>query len=56
MVVVPREFADDLLRTLEERAAAEAAYNDSVATGNFSNAWVDAILEDNGVIVNGKPK
>src|SRR5215210_742490 len=40
VVVVPREFADDLLRRLEERAAAEAAYNDSVATGNFSNAWV----------------
>jgi regulator of RNase E activity RraA len=56
VVVVPREFADDLLRRLEERAAAEAAYNDSVATGNFSNAWVDAILEDSGVIVNGKPK
>jgi regulator of RNase E activity RraA len=53
VVVVPREFADDLLRRLEERAAAEAAYNDSVATGNFSNAWVDAILEDSGVVVNG---
>jgi regulator of RNase E activity RraA len=56
VVVVPREFADDLLRRLEERAAAEAAYNDSVATGNFSNAWVDAILQDSGVIVNGTPK
>jgi regulator of RNase E activity RraA len=56
VVVVPREFAADLLRRLEERAAAEAAYNDSVATGNFSNAWVDAILEDSGVIVNGKPQ
>jgi regulator of RNase E activity RraA len=56
VVVVPREFADDLLRRLEERAAAEAAYNDSVATGNFSNAWVDAILQDSGVIVNGNPK
>jgi regulator of RNase E activity RraA len=56
VVVVPREFADDLLRRLEERAAAEAAYNDSVATGNFSNAWVDAILQDSGVIVNCTPK
>jgi hypothetical protein len=59
-VVVPREFADDLLRRLEERAAAEAAYNDSVASGNFSNEWVDAILTDSGVVVNGhgngKPK
>jgi regulator of RNase E activity RraA len=55
VVVVPREFADDLLRRLEEKEAAESAYNDSVAAGNFSNAWVDAILEDNGVVVNGKP-
>jgi regulator of RNase E activity RraA len=55
VVVVPQEFADALLGTLEEREAAESAYNESVATGNFSNAWVDAILEDNGVVVNGKP-
>jgi regulator of RNase E activity RraA len=52
VVVVPREFAADLLRRLEERAVAESAYNDSVASGNFSNAWVDAILEENGVIIN----
>jgi regulator of RNase E activity RraA len=56
VVVVPQEFAADLLKRLEERAAAEAAYNDSVASGNFSNAWVDAILEDSGVIINGSGK
>jgi len=56
VVVVPAEFADNLLQRLLEREAAESAYNDSVASGNFSNAWVDAILEDSGVIVNGKPK
>jgi regulator of RNase E activity RraA len=56
VVVVPREFAADLLKRLEERAAAEAAYNESVASGNFSNAWVDAILEDSGVIINGTGK
>jgi regulator of RNase E activity RraA len=53
VVVVPREFAGDLLRRLEERAAAEAAYNASVESGNFSNAWVDEILSDSGVIVDG---
>jgi regulator of RNase E activity RraA len=53
VVVVPREFAADLLRRLEERAAAEAAYNASVESGNFSNEWVDAILADSGVIVDG---
>jgi RraA family protein len=53
VVVVPREFAGDLLRRLEERAAAEAAYNASVESGNFSNEWVDAILADSGVVVDG---
>jgi regulator of RNase E activity RraA len=53
VVVVPREFASDLLRRLEERASAEAAYNASIESGNFSNEWVDAILSDSGVIVNG---
>ena len=53
VVVVPREFAADLLKRLEERAAAEAAYNASVESGNFSNEWVDAILEDSGVIIDG---
>jgi regulator of RNase E activity RraA len=53
VVVVPREFASDLLQRLEERAAAEATYNASVESGNFSNAWVDAILSDSGVIVDG---
>jgi len=56
VVVVPQEFADDLLKRLQERAAAEAAYNDSVASGDFSNAWVDAILEDSGVVINGTGK
>ena len=56
VVVVPQEFAADLLKRLQERAAAEAAYNDSVASGDFSNAWVDAILEENGVVFNGQPK
>jgi regulator of RNase E activity RraA len=53
VVVVPREFAADLLHRLEERASAEAAYNASVQSGNFSNAWVDDILSDSGVIVDG---
>jgi regulator of RNase E activity RraA len=56
VVVVPQEFAADLLKRLQERAAAEAAYNDSVASGDFSNAWVDAILEDSGVVINGTGK
>jgi regulator of RNase E activity RraA len=53
VVVVPQEFADSLLARLRERAAAESNYNESVAKGEFSNAWVDAILEDSGVTING---
>jgi regulator of RNase E activity RraA len=55
VVVVPRQFADELLQRLVERAAAESAYNDAVASGDFSNAWVDALLEDSGVVINGEP-
>ena len=36
-----------------ERAAAETNYNKAVARGEFSNSWVDAILEDSGVTING---
>jgi regulator of RNase E activity RraA len=53
VVVVPRDFVDDLLRRLNERADAEAAYNAAVESGDFSNAWVDTILEDSGVVING---
>jgi regulator of RNase E activity RraA len=49
VVVVPMDSADDVLRRLRERAAQEAAYVAAVARGDFSNAWVDAILEDGGV-------
>jgi regulator of RNase E activity RraA len=53
VVVVPLEVADELLERLNERADAEADYNAAVASGNFSNSWVDAILEDSGVVING---
>jgi len=49
VVVVPRSIASDLLRRLQDRAAAEADYTAAVARGEFSNAWVDAALDGNGV-------
>ena len=49
VVVVPREFVDEMLQRLTEQAAAEANYTAAVARGDFSNAWVDAILEQGGV-------
>jgi regulator of RNase E activity RraA len=51
IVVVPRDIADDLLQRLTERTAAEADYTAAVARGEFNNAWVDALLERNGVAI-----
>jgi regulator of RNase E activity RraA len=51
IVVVPRDIADDLLQRLTERKAAEADYTAAVARGEFNNAWVDALLERNGVAI-----
>jgi RraA family protein len=51
VVIVPREAAVDTLKRLRMRAAVEAEYEAAVARGEFSNAWVDAILMDAGVDV-----
>jgi regulator of RNase E activity RraA len=49
VVVVPRGIAAELLTRLVERAAAEADYNAAIARGEFSNAWVDGLLEASGI-------
>ncbi len=49
VVVVPHDIASELLERLETRASAEADYVAAVARGDFSNAWVDAVLADAGV-------
>lgn len=51
VVVVPRGIAEALLERLTLQAAAEADYMDAVARGNFSNTWVDRLLDQSGVIV-----
>ena len=51
VVVVPRGIAEELLERLKARAEAEAGYTAAVARGEFSNAWVDALLQDSGVVV-----
>jgi regulator of RNase E activity RraA len=53
VVVVPRENAEDVLRQLRDRRAQEADYVAGVAQGNFSNTWVDVILEGEGVFADG---
>jgi regulator of RNase E activity RraA len=49
VVVVPRGSVEALVRRLKEHAAAESDYTAAVARGDFSNDWVDRILEQSGV-------
>jgi RraA family protein len=46
VVVVPREIALELLERLKSHKEANAAYLESVRRGEFSNAWVDRLLDD----------
>ena len=49
VVVVPQDLAPDILHRLRLRAEAEGDYTAAVARGEFSNAWVDTLLESAGV-------
>ena len=49
VVVVPQDLAEDILHRLRQRADAEGNYKEAVARGEFSNAWVDTLLETAGV-------
>src|SRR3712207_776291 len=49
VVVVPQESAESLLQRLEARAPGAAEYQSAVARGEFSNAWVDTMLDGNGL-------
>jgi regulator of RNase E activity RraA len=51
VVVVPREAAEDLLARLRALAAADSGYVKAVARGEFSNAWVDEILRQHGLLL-----
>jgi regulator of RNase E activity RraA len=51
IVVVPREIASDLLDRLTAQKRNEADYTAAVARGEFSNAWVDRLLDDSGVVI-----
>jgi regulator of RNase E activity RraA len=48
IVVVPREIAGELLERLKSHEAANAVYFASVKRGDFSNAWVDRLLDQLG--------
>ena len=49
VVVVPRDFADELVSRLVSRAEAESDYTSAIARGEFTNSWVDEILDAAGV-------
>jgi RraA family protein len=51
VVVVPRDMASTIVERLEVRAAIEADYLAAVQRGEFSNAWVDDLLDAAGVPV-----
>jgi regulator of RNase E activity RraA len=51
IVVVPRQIADELLASLRAKSEGEADYTAAVARGEFSNAWVDRLLEQSGMPV-----
>ena len=48
VVVARRDFLDDLLKRLEQRAAALQDYVEAVQRGEFSNEWVDRFLDSTG--------
>ena len=50
VTVVPNRWAEEVLRRLGESRERLAAYIENVKMGNFSNAWVDRQLEDDGCL------
>lgn len=45
IVLIPRESAKDILRLLDAQKAHQETYLEAVRKGEFSNAWVDELLE-----------
>jgi len=46
VVVVRQDFAEDIIQRLDEQRAGLAEYVAAVRRGEFSNAWVDRLLEE----------
>jgi regulator of RNase E activity RraA len=51
VVVVPSGIAPELLDRLTVQAAKETDYVTAVRQGDFSNDWVDALLQDSGIVL-----
>jgi hypothetical protein len=46
VIVVPKEIAPELLERLKLHHDSNVAYFESVKRGDFSNQWVDRLLEE----------
>lgn len=53
VVVIPHAYAAELVQRLEDRAEQAEAYLAAVRRGEFSNAWVDALLDQAGCLIDG---
>lgn len=51
VIVVPREIAAELIQRLEQHQASNRTYFESVRRGEFSNAWVDRVLEEQRCLI-----
>ncbi len=56
IVVVPQEIALELLQRLKKHHATNAAYLEAVRRGDFSNQWVDNLLNENGCPIIHSPE
>ena len=55
VVAVPRDVVAEVLRRLDAHAAKQVDYLASVRGGDFSNAWVDRLLEQSGCLFDEEP-
>jgi RraA family protein len=55
MVIVPEGIAAELLERLRGDSARSEAYTAAVRRGEFSNDWVDRLLDDHGCPVDSAP-
>ncbi|MDR3636912.1 MAG: glycosyltransferase, partial [Isosphaeraceae bacterium] len=53
VIVVPQEIAEELLERLQRHHETNLAYFESVRRGQFSNQWVDRLLEEQGCPIVG---
>jgi RraA family protein len=51
IAVIPRDYASEILQRLRDNRDRQEAYVASVKRGDFSNAWVDQQLRENGCII-----